>query len=43
MLETLLGMVTLVRPVQLANAKSLMLVTLVGMDTLFKVVLPLKA
>ena len=40
MLETLLGMVTLVRPVQLANAKSLMLVTLLEITIPFNLVLP---
>ena len=40
MLETLLGMVTLVRPVQLRNAKSPMLVTLLEITIPFNLVLP---
>ncbi len=36
MLVTLFGMVTLVKPVQYANAQSPMLVTLFGMVTLVK-------
>ena len=43
MLVTLLGIVTLVRPVQLANIPFSMLVTLLGIETLVRFVQPSNA